>query len=342
LNGLDVTFVEDENEINSLYLMSLCNLGGICGNSTFAWWGAYLNNNVNKKIYFPNRWFGYKSDVIVENIGFEGSCIISTNKIEPYNNQDNEQKDMMNTTFMIPLRIDHNDRLVNIQTTLYYMTKHLKTNIIIIENGTTSNYDKFKIDSNSNIRYEFQYNDEFEFHKTKIINDCVQLVNTEVVAYCDVDCFLPVSSYCEAQNYIMSKQYDICKPYDNPSGTYGIDIKHKDKVYTHDLEFIKSISSNYIAGYGGIVFFNTKLFIKLGGMNEEFIAYGPEDIEIIQRFIKLGYKYCTIQRELYHLNHYVTSNSTIKNNYFKFNILLFEKLKSLSPEKLRDYYNLEE
>jgi hypothetical protein len=49
------TYVND-NEINSFYLMTLCKLGGICWNSTFSWWGAYLNNNSNKLIYMPSKW----------------------------------------------------------------------------------------------------------------------------------------------------------------------------------------------------------------------------------------------------------------------------------------------
>jgi len=30
----------------------------IISNSTFSWWAAWLNNNTNKKILFPNQWFG--------------------------------------------------------------------------------------------------------------------------------------------------------------------------------------------------------------------------------------------------------------------------------------------
>ena len=43
-----------ESEVDTLYLMSQC-AGGICANSSFSWWGAYLNPH--RKIVMPDRWY---------------------------------------------------------------------------------------------------------------------------------------------------------------------------------------------------------------------------------------------------------------------------------------------
>jgi hypothetical protein len=53
LPGAKVVNLEDE--VESLALMTLCEGGAICANSTFSWWGAFLCKN-NKSVFVPSIW----------------------------------------------------------------------------------------------------------------------------------------------------------------------------------------------------------------------------------------------------------------------------------------------
>jgi hypothetical protein len=67
----NMVFIENNDEIIDLFLMSTCK-NNIIANSSFSWWGAWLNKNLNKKVISPNTWFGSSlnlntSDIIPNN-----------------------------------------------------------------------------------------------------------------------------------------------------------------------------------------------------------------------------------------------------------------------------------
>lgn len=55
-NATYIDFNKGKDSWQDMMLMSHCQHNVIC-NSTFSWWGAWLNANPNKKVIAPSRWF---------------------------------------------------------------------------------------------------------------------------------------------------------------------------------------------------------------------------------------------------------------------------------------------
>jgi hypothetical protein len=69
-------FVKENLDLYELYLISMCK-NNINANSTFSWWGSWLNKNPNKQVFFPKTWFGPNyNDHSTKDLFFEKSIII--------------------------------------------------------------------------------------------------------------------------------------------------------------------------------------------------------------------------------------------------------------------------
>lgn len=58
--GKNFFFARHTNPVSDLYLQSLC-CDHIISNSTFSWWGAWLNPHPEKTVIAPSGWFGPNS-----------------------------------------------------------------------------------------------------------------------------------------------------------------------------------------------------------------------------------------------------------------------------------------
>jgi Glycosyl transferase family 11 len=69
--GKKVLFMQGRNDIDDFIMMTLCN-NNIITNSTFSWWGAWLNANINKVVIMPKQWFGLRGPSEGKDLQAEG------------------------------------------------------------------------------------------------------------------------------------------------------------------------------------------------------------------------------------------------------------------------------
>ena len=268
--------------------------------------------------------------------------------------------DLDKTTFIIPLRIETDDRMRNIITTLIYLTRNFNTKVIVKEVDKESVYERevlplleqaLEPDMLASIHHIFEQSDEFTFHRTKILNDMLWMVDTPVVANYDSDILLPLETYINATNMISkgwvhpdaegSKPVKVIYPYGY--GNYQWQCHVGDNEVTNfinsgfNFEYFNGHMRQWDAKYGFCQFFDTEEYKKLGGENENFVAYGYEDDERHFRFNLLS-SVGRIHEYVYHLEHGRTKNSWFNNPYCEDNKKLWETLKVKGKESLNKYY----
>ncbi len=266
---------------------------------------------------------------------------------------------LTDTTFIIPVKIESDDRLRNAITVCCFLLSKFDTNILIkevnsepvFENEALPQIKEF-IGDTSNISYYFEKeSDNSFFHKTRYFNELLSKCNTDVVSAYDIDVLLPVSTYLKAEK-MWKGEYDLVYPFG--FGTQENQVKWQKKVFASDelvsdflnQNFDFSIFENHSqkdrAQWGHAQFFKRTSYIEGGMENENFKAWGPEDEEKHYRFPKLGYNIGRVIDWVYHLEHSRGDDSERTNIYFHDNLKLMEDIRILSQEELRNYYNTQE
>ena len=268
--------------------------------------------------------------------------------------------DLTKTTFIIPLRIETADRMRNIITILIYLTRNFDTKIIVKEVDESSVYEREVLPILEQalepewlecITHIFEKSDDFTFHRTKILNDMLWMVDTPVVVNYDSDILLPLETYINATNMIAKgwvhpdvengKPVKVIYPYG--CGNYQFECHVGDNEVTNfinsgfNFEYFNGHMRQWDAKYGFCQFFDTEEYKKLGGENENFVAYGYEDDERYFRFNLLS-SVARIDEYVYHLEHGRTKNSWFNNPYCEDNKKLWEMLKVKGKKSLVKYY----
>jgi hypothetical protein len=257
--------------------------------------------------------------------------------------------DLREATFIIPIRIESQDRLRNVITTTAFLIENFDTNIIIKEVDSESVFvrdvvpvlDNF-FDVHTHVSHIFEKNDEPLFHRQKVLNEMIMESKTKIVVNYDCDVLLPLESYSEAYLSVLHHTHDVVYPYGQ--GMYQQQVNATDEIVsnflqTGDFEYLQKHSNLYSSDFGWVQFFDRNVYIDGGMENENFKAYAPEDKERFYRFVKLGYNVGRIENYVYHLEHSRGENSWISNPHMTSNMEEWENIQTMEKEQLIEYYS---
>ena len=259
-------------------------------------------------------------------------------------------RDLKDTTFIIPIRIETTDRMRNAITSLCYLLDNFNAQVIVKEGDETSVFEEHvlpqvkEFTDTTNLTHIFEKTSTPEFHRTRYLNEMTRMAETKVVVNYDCDIILPLDTYVAAEAAIVSGESDVVYPYG--FGQYAKMVTVDDAIVTDflvggfSIKLLEEHSKSNDARYGFCQFFDREVYMNGGGENEKFIAYAPEDEERAYRFEKLGYNVTRLNSFVYHLEHARTPNSWYNNPHMKRNFALWEHLQTLSREELATYYGV--
>lgn len=247
-------------------------------------------------------------------------------------------KNYSDITFIIPLRCESKARLLNLDIILHWIKSKFNSPVIVKENNTDPIGQNIcsKFD---NVQYIFEKSDNTIFHRTKLLNDMLLECKTKYISNFDCDVILPVENLNLALQLLKHK-YDFVYPY-----TYGRGFQKR--IHHSNWEKFKKFlnlddlnTDLWMTGFGHCFIAKTDSYIKAYGENENFIGWGPEDLERFKRFKKLNFNTTHLPASyfIYHIEHTRTQNSCNLHSDFENNNKLEKKLNLMNKENIINYY----
>ena len=200
--------------------------------------------------------------------------------------------DLSNVTFIIPLRIDSDDRLRNIILSTSFLLSKFDCKVIIKESDDMSKFDTWarplieSIVDTKNLTYIFEENYDEHFHRTRLLNEMILETTTDIVVNYDSDIILPIESYVKAKEMLDSGKYDVVYPYrfgERGERKVVLDTKVEDENDLKcllDFPLIKEFISK----------FNPETFDKSYGYAQNVNGLGWAEYGMVQFFNTQVYK----------------------------------------------------
>ena len=260
---------------------------------------------------------------------------------------------MKDLTYILPTKIESEDRLKNIITSVTYLLKNFPEAKVIVKEVSERATFKFdavpqikKYVNIDNLQYIFEESTDSLFHKTRILNDLILMSDTNIVCSHDVDVIYPVSSHQKAYQLIKEDQFDVIYPYG--CGVYQYQVDYPMEVFNSflssefDMNVIQNLCRTESSTIGWTQFYNRAKVISGGLWNENFLSWGAEDCEFYFRFNSLEYRVGRVNDWIWHFEHGRTHNSHYHNPKFMNNHNLWQWMRNQTKETIIQYLNQQE
>lgn len=307
------------NAIEQLCLMSMCD-HFIIANSTFSWWGAYLGEKEHSKVIRPNYLFSESYGALNDSKDFYPARWVNFDHA-------GKKIDLRDVVFTVPVHYDHPDREENLDLCIDLLQKSFDTTIIVGEQGGAH----FKYLLNKGVLH-CEFRDMPFFHRTRMLNEMAKLSDQPIVFNWDADVFASPMQIYEAVERLRHGA-DMVYPYDGrfarvPRNQWLHTVTHHADLGIFQNTVFTGMRKEDFISVGGAVGFRRESFTSGGMENENFISYGPEDRERFYRFQKLGFKIERVPGVIYHMDHFISTNSSTQHKHFQANNKEFDRIKS--------------
>ena len=262
---------------------------------------------------------------------------------------------MKDLTYLLPCRIESDDRLRNVITSVTYILKNFpEAKVLVKEVDTQSNFKesalpqiKKYVGDVGQLKHIFEQSDEKFFHKTRILNDLCVAADTAIIYNHDVDVVVPKNSHELAYRSITQEGSDAVYPFG--CGIYQWAVNYSDDLLdkflsSHDgkdfdTSIVQASSVRIPSSIGWGQMITKTAEVSAGLWNEEFISWGAEDCEFYYRLSLFGFKVGRVIDDIFHFEHGRTFNSHYHNPKFQDNDRLWNKIRTLDKDELTQYYS---
>lgn len=318
-------FFAEGIDIEQMFLATQCT-HFILVNSTFSWWSAFLSNKGGTVIR-PSKYFkGYLEKNHSTRDFWEEEWIEHDYR--------GEKIDLKDVTFCIPVKYDHEDRSDNLNLVIKWLNNNFITNIFIGEQGGNNMW------KNTNGWHNYiEFSNMKVFHRTQMLNRMFSMLETPIDVNFDCDNICPILQIVLGIEMLRNKEADCVYPYDGRVARVGRQkwlktlLESNGDCGVFGGEIFRGTREIDPLSVGHIIMFNKEKFFEGGGENENFISYGPEDVERWERFNKL-INVKRLKGIVYHIDHYCGPDSSGSNPYFGKNYNELERIRKMNKDQL--------